>query len=217
MADEMRITKIERQKKLRNRVSIFVDDQFAAGVSEETLLQAKLRPGDQISRESLDSLTADETLFQAKQSALRLLSYRPRSEKEIRNYLRTKEFSDENIDQVLSNLRTSGMVNDREFARAYIRNALTLRPIGRILLRRKLLLLGIEPTMVEEALNEECGPEDQLSAADVAAEKIMRRVGKRGDPDKAKSRLVAALLRKGFPYSVVKEVVAKHFSASSDE
>ncbi len=213
----MRITKIERQKKRRNRVSVFVDDQFIAGVSEETLLKARLRPGDQITKESLDSLTADETLFQAKESALRLLSYRPRSEKEIRNYLRTKEFSDENIDQVLSTLRASGMVNDREFAGAYIRNALTLRPVGRMLLRRKLLLLGIESRMVEDALNEECEPKDQLSAAEVVAEKIMRRVGKRGEPDKARSRLIAALLRKGFPYSIVKEVVAKQFSEASDE
>jgi len=212
----MRITRIERQKKRRNRVSIFVDDQFVAGVSEETLLQARLRPGDEITKESLDSLAADETLFQAKQSALRLLSYRVRSEKEIRNYLRTKEFSDENIDQVLSSLRISGMVNDREFAHAFIRNALTLKPIGRILLRQKLLLLGIELSMIEEALDKECGPEDQLSAADNAAEKAMRRIGKRGDPVKERSRLVATLLRKGFPYSIVKEVVAQHFSASTE-
>ena len=212
----MKITKIERQKKRRDRVSIFVDDTFAAGVSEETFLKAGLRAGDQISKENIDVLTADETLFQAKQCAFRLLSHRPRTEREIRNYLRTKEFSEENINRVLSNLRANGLINDREFAGTYIRNALTLRPVGRILLRRKLLLLGIESSIIEEALQRECGPEDQLTAAREASEKIMRKV-KQGDPDKAKRRLIASLLRRGFPYSVVREVLPDHFGQSSNE
>ena len=113
----MRITRIEPQKKNPHRKNIYADEQFLIGVSDETLLRFGLRTGDELGDATLKALQATEELLGAKSVALRFLARRQRTEKEIRNKLREKEFGDEEIQKTIDDLRTLGFLNDEEFAR----------------------------------------------------------------------------------------------------
>jgi regulatory protein len=204
----MRITKIESQQKNPTRKNLYADGEFIVGVSAETLIKFAIRTGDEIGEEKLKALQATEELQGAKTVALRFLSRRQRTEKEIRDKLRSKEFADEEIIKTIENLRELGFLNDEAFARSYIRHQLTLRPKGKLVLKQKLLLLGINKETVDAALTEAFQETSQEDAALEAAEKFIKKSSKsRDDPHKTKQKLAAFLTRRGFPWDVVSPVL----------
>ena len=211
----MRITKIEIQKKTPGRLNVFADGEFLIGLSKENLLRAGLRVGDEISRPQVGDLIAQETLLSAKNAALRLLAVRPRSEKEIVNRLREKEFDKRTISATLGELRTAGLVNDAQFARSFIRNTLILRPLGELQLRRKLLLLGVPRPVVDHAISETLADVDMVDVARQAAIAYQRRLQHSpapGDPRKTQNKISAHLARRGYSWSTIGTVLKSlHF------
>ncbi len=208
----MRITKIEPQQKVRGRRNIFADGKFIAGVSQETLLKLGLRTGDEIGTDMLAALRKTEELTSAKNTALRFLSYRPRTIREVRDKLREKEFSDADITKTINELKTAGLLDDAQFARMYIRNATVVRPAGRILLARKLLALGVPKDLIDQALTDTLSVDDQQDAAFKAAEQLMRRAGnarRKEDPRKLRQRIAAGLVRRGYSWDIVDSVLRR--------
>ena len=199
----MRVTRIERQERRAGRVNIYVDGQFAAGVSVETLARAGLRTGDTVDERLLASLRSEEELAGTKAAALRLLGARPRSAKELRDRLQEKEFGEAAIQRVLDQLTRAGLVDDDQFARMFIRHTLKLRPAGRIVLRQKLLLRGIDARTADRALDEEM-PDPQEHVLLVARQLLRRARGssRAGDPA-IRRRLAAGLARRGFTWAAI--------------
>ena len=208
--ENMRITKIEPQKRRPDRKSIFVDGNFLAGVSSETLLRTGLRTGDTIDPATIQALQATEGLLNAKNAALRFLSVRPRTVREIRDKLREKEFAESEIGNTIDELQRAGLLDDAAFARMYIRNAMQVRPIGKVLLKRKMLLLGVDLKTIEAALADTLPEYDQRDLARASAEKFLAR-GKhtRRQPDaiKDRKRVGGYLARRGFTWDVIEPVL----------
>lgn len=204
----MRITKIEVQKKNPQRRNIYADDKFVAGVSTETLLRLGLRTGDEITAGVLESLQQAEELQSAKQVALRFLSHRPRTEREIRDRLREKEFADDDIAATIDELKRLGLVNDQQFAQMYVRDALARRPVGRLLLRQKMLLLGLERQLVDETLNAAFDDDTAEQMAREAAQQFLRRRAMRKeDPLKLRNGVAQFLMRRGFSWNVIQPIL----------
>ena len=206
----MRITKIESQKRRPDRKNIFVDGRFTAGVSDETLVRAGLRTGDTIDAATLHSLQQTEGLLSAKNVALRFLSVRPRTVREIRDKLREKEYADDEIDTAITDLTRAGLLDDHAFARMYIRNAMHVRPIGTILLKRKMLLLGIDKKTVEEALADTLPEFDQGDVALTSAERFLAKSkgrGKSHDVIKERKRITSYLARRGFSWDIINPIL----------
>ena len=206
----MRVTKIEPQKRRPDRKSIFVDGDFLAGVSSETLLRTGLRTGDAIDPATIQSLHSTEGLLNAKNAALRFLSVRPRTVREIRDKLREKEFADSEINSTIEELQRAGLLDDASFARMYIRNAMQVRPIGKILLKRKMLLLGVDLKTIESALAESLPEYDQSQIAKASAEKFLARgshTGKQRDLMKERKRAGGYLARRGFTWDVIEPIL----------
>ncbi len=214
----MRITRIEIQKKNPARKNIYADDEFLVGVSAETLIRFGIRTGDEIGEEKLKALQATEELQGAKTVALRFLTRRQRTEKEIRDKLREREFGDEEIRKTIETLQGLGFLNDQEFARSYIRHQLTLRPKGKLLLRQKLLMLGVAKDIVDSALDEAFQETGQEGSALEAAQKFLKKSQKsKDDPRKAKQKLVAFLIRRGFTWDIVSSVTKKIMAPKTPE
>lgn len=206
----MRITKIEPQKKRPGRKNIYAEGQFIAGVSDETLLRLALRTGDELGPDTLKALQRTEELFHAKAAALRFLSTRPRTEREMRDKLREKEFAEDEISRTIDELKASGILNDLEFARAYIRDALALKPLGRIAIARKLLLLGVAKDITTQTLDEAFAEVDTEAMALDAGRRFLRKTrgtSRTNDPKKLRARLTSFLLRRGYSWNVAGPVV----------
>lgn len=215
----MRITSIEPQKKNPARRNIFADGDFVAGVSAETLLRFGLRVGDEIAPALIQAIEKAEELVGAKGVALRFLTVRPRTEREIRDKLREKEFGDEEIAQTIASLKASGLLDDAAFARMYIRDALAGRGAGKILLKKKLLLLGIDKSTVDEALEETFAGVDVQAAALALARQFVKKtqnLKKDEPPQKRRNRVSSFLMRKGYGWDTIEAVLKQVFTDSEE-
>ncbi len=78
--------------------------------------------------------------------ALKFLQYRPRSEKEIRDYLIKKlpptDTDAEIIDAIIQKLKAQRFLNDKEFAGMWVRSRKSLKPKGEWLIRMELKQKG---------------------------------------------------------------------------
>ena len=117
---EQKITALQAQKRNPQRVNVFIDGEFAFGLSRITA--AWLSIGQVIDHEKIRELQAADEKEVAYQKALHFLSYRSRSENEVRNNLRKHNFSDEVIPEVLDRLRQNHLVNDLDFAQSWVEN-----------------------------------------------------------------------------------------------
>lgn len=139
--------------------------------------------------------------------ALRLLSYKPRTVKEMRERLLEKEWAEEpTVVQVIARLEELALLNDEQFAASFANSRLTLKPIGRVRLRRDLQRKKLPAQAVEHALDtafEERSEEDLIQQA---LEKRIRLKGRPQSQEEAK-KLFEFLMRRGFRYDLVRQKI----------
>lgn len=205
---EEKITKIERQKKNKKRYSLFVDDKFILGISQETLANLGLKAGDKIDSDRLNVIEQKESISQAKEFALKLLSFRPRSKKELKDRLKKKGFVEEIIEQTLHRLEELNLIDDQKFASMWVEEKLRYRPTGRRVLERELYLKGIEKDIIQEVLDEVYSGLDEKELALKILEKKKKQYAKL-DEDVAKRRINNLLLRRGFSYQTIASIFYK--------
>ena len=151
--------------------------------------------------------------------AINYLSFRPRSEKEIREYLlgknkpQKKTFappSFEIIDAVVLKLKELRFLNDREFAASWVRSRIEYKPKSKSIIKMELRQKGISAELIEEVLQSRIGKKDDITIARGLLEK--RR--KRYEDMKIQERYQKAggfLARKGFSFEVIKSVIDEVF------
>ena len=148
----------------------------------------------------ISSIEADVT--RAREKALRLLDYRPRSSKEIERRLAKAGFAQEVVEETLKRLEELGLIDDLQFARVWINHR---KALGKTRIKWELRQKGVSNDVVEEALSA-VDPEMEYQSAVKAARS---RWGKDKDPDKRtrRRRLAAFLQRKGFGWDVINGVL----------
>jgi regulatory protein len=205
------VTALTAQKKNPNRINVFLDGEFAFGLSR--IVAAWLRIGEALSEEKISRLKAQDSLEVATQRAIELLSYRPRAEAEIRKRLVEKGFSSEDVDAVLGRLREAGLVSDESFARAWADNRTTFRPRSKRMVALELRQKGVAEETIEQTLNEL--PQDEDLAYQSALRYARRLEGL--DWDEFRKKLGGHLGRKGFSYGVVAEVTRRIWKELREE
>ncbi len=143
----------------------------------------------------------------AKHYALWLLGRRAYSEKRLRDKLRRKQYSPEEIDAVVKFCLDHKFLNDMEYAKSFIRTRHVLRPRGQRVLRLELIKRGIDDEIIKEALaHDDANQVSELELARCLVES--RRFQYAGsDEQTRKRRLFALLARRGFSISIIKEVL----------
>ena len=132
----MKITKISQQVKRADRFSVYVDEKYSFSVGENELIKLGLHSGKEISEAELANYKGESDLGKWFDRTLNLLSFRLRSEWELRDYLKRKKADPEIIEQILNKLSINGYVNDEQFARRWVENRRLLKPTS----RRKLVM-----------------------------------------------------------------------------
>ena len=209
---EPRITALKAQKRNPKRVNVYLDGEFAFGLSRVTA--AWLEVGQVLSEDKIQELKATDEQEVAYQKALNYLSYRVRSEREVRDNLAKHNFSDEAILDVLKRLRRNQLVDDRIFAQTWVENRNTFRPRGQRALMMELRQKGIHEEIILETLENQ--DEDKLAyqAARKQHRKIMGLTW-----EEYRKKMLAFLARRGFPYRTAAPVVEQIWSEnrSTDE
>jgi len=156
----------------------------------------------------LKELVGSEALQQCQKAALRLLSYRPRSETEMRERL-GRRFTGDVVEAVVLQLGQKGMVDDSAFATFWTENRQQFSPRSKRLLKRELKQKGIAPELIDESLD---GVDDGESAYQAAKK---RGRGMLGEYDAFRRRMGAFLGRRGFSYDVISSTVERIWRESN--
>ncbi len=197
-----KITAITAQKRHPQRVNIFLDGEFAFGLAR--IVAAWLQVGQELTEEDIARLKAADAQEQAYQRTLRYIGYRPRTEAEIRRYLQRRKVAEEHITAILARLRDLNLVDDAAFARAWVEDRITFRPRGRRALRAELRQKGLP----EEAIAAVLEDIDEATLAYQAAQKGLPRY-RHLAWQAFRQKMSAYLARRGFPYDIVRETVAR--------
>jgi regulatory protein len=204
MMKERIVTKIGVQKRNRKRRSVFIDGEFAFGLDEEVLYKSGLKKGESLTQQRIKEITEEERKKEAKDAALKFLSFRRRTEKQVKEKLQKKGFDERTIKTTIDKLKEFDLINDFEFATSWVKDRLAFKPRGKRLLKQELWKKGIRKDIIERVTEEQCQDEDE------SALKLVERTSKRYknlEPQVAKRRMYNLLLRRGFSYETSKNAL----------
>ena len=203
------ITSLEIHQRKRERVRLFLDDEFAADLP--LLEAARLRPGQCLTESEVEALVGADAVQSGFDLAVRYLSYRPRSIEEVRRHLVKKNLPDSCIAVVLERLQVQGYADDVEFARFWISNRERFRPMGARALRYELRQKGVDDDIVESLLADLDVSESAYRAAKARLSRY------RGWTRQAfRQKLSGMLRRRGFCGDTINSVVLR-LQAELDE
>lgn len=197
-----KITALKAQKSNPQRVNVYLDDRYAFSLA--AIEAAKLRRGQVLSDDDIERLKKRDSYEKAHERALRFLSYRPRSEAEVRRYLRGKAVPPAIEDEVIEHLTRVRLLDDLAFARYWVENRETFNPRGLRMLRHELRQKGLSEETIAEALAD---LDEEESACRVALKRGRRLAHL--DQASFRRKLGAHLLRRGFPYEIVNLAVER--------
>lgn len=203
-----KITKIQAQKK-SGRYNIFIDHQFAFGIDESILVKYQLQKGMEISQTLQEEIRANEKVEQAYQKVLNYLNYGLRTEKEIKNYLASKDFSAE-VPAAIARLKQLKLIDDLNYAESFVRTEARISKKGPLRIFNDLSQKGIASDLIEQALTEYSW-EWQLKNAKELAIKYFEKQRKVSERE-AINKTSRYLKRKGYAFSLIQQVVdSLHF------
>lgn len=203
----MVITKIEKQKKNKERYNISIDGDFAFGLYEDSLVKYGLRSGDELTSEKIKEMQEYDEFGYGKKVAYSFLAYKQRSKKELIKKLKLKKISDASIEKIVELLEKQKYLNDELFAGNFIEDKLNSRPIGKRLAKLKLSEKGIDKEVIEETLNKIYSEDKEAEYAERVLEKYVKKVKYKDAADK-KNKCYRYLISKGFDFDTVKKVLS---------
>lgn len=184
----------ERSKKVR----VYLDGKYAFSLEPEVALSAKLKVDRDLSLSQLDELGKRNDLKKALSAAERLLSFRPRSEKELVQKLAQKKFDASIIFGALDYLREHKLVDDAAFARYWAENRAAFSPRSARMVTLELRQKGVS---AETAAGCSEGMDDAEAAYEAASKKVTRMAVM--DYEGFRRRVGDFLKRRGFSYETI--------------
>ncbi len=209
MSALVKITRITTQKNNNERFSIFIDkgsgEEFGFGVDLDVLISFGLRKGVELDDDMLENIHFEDQVKKGMNYALNYLSYRMRSQKEVRDYLLKKEIPEGAFPSIFEKLERYGYVDDLEFAKAFVRTKINAGGKGPFVIGQELKQKGVNKAMTEKAL-EEYSYEKQVELAQSVAEKKANKL-KKASSTELKQKVNQELRAKGFDRDIIQEVM----------
>ncbi|MBU2036049.1 RecX family transcriptional regulator, partial [Patescibacteria group bacterium] len=147
------ITSIKPQKNGK-RVNIYLDDKFGFGIDLENYVVLGLKEGNEYSQEEIESIIKKAQFQKTLDKLLRFATLRPRSQREIRYWLRRKKVHESLNEELFKRLRRLELLDDEKFTKWWIDQRLSFKPRGKRALKYELFQKGIDKEVIEKILNE---------------------------------------------------------------
>lgn len=198
------ITKIEAQKRSKDRVNIYVDEEYFMAVYAELVYTHSLKKGMEIDKDSLESLLHDEMYMKAKNKALSILSKSDQSEKKLREKL-LNDYDENIVEEVVEFLKGYKLINDNLLAEKIVHDNMNLSKFGKNKIKQNLYNKGIAASDIQDAISQ-IDPDEEYENAKYLAEKRLKRL-KGEDKNKINQKIYQHLAYKGFSYDIIKRVL----------
>ncbi|WP_339254027.1 recombination regulator RecX [Sporosarcina sp. FSL W8-0480] len=210
------LTKITQQKRDTERYNIFIDDKYAFSVHETVLVKFGLTKGMQLDDWAMDEIAYEDQIEKAFNRALHFLSFRMRSEFEVKKKLLDLEYGEAVIMEAIVKLRRLGFLDDQAFSEALLRTQKNASNKGPKAIQQELQKKGVEKELQEQVL-ESYSEEEQFAVAKRLAEKAAAS-NRSVAPAQLKQKIQNALARKGFSFGLISSVLEEiDFGREEDE
>ena len=196
------ITAIKQQKR-EGRVNIYLDGKFAFGIDLENFIKHDLRIEQELTTKEIAEITGAAELQKTYEKILRFAMLRPRSEKELTDWLKRKKTPEEMHGRLFKKLKKLDLIDDEKFARWWVDQRLEFKPRGTRALASELYQKGIDRQIIQDVL--ENTEMDEVAMAKELVKKNAYK-WKRYDEQKRKEKMQAFLARKGFNWDVIREI-----------
>lgn len=201
-----KVTNLQQQKRNKDRISIFIDNEFAMGVHKDLIIDHNIYVGKEMEEDFLEEVVKDDEQKKANAYALNLLSYRMRTERELYKRMRDKEYEEDLIVNAIAELKKLGYIDDRTFTEYYVEDKHNLNKLGKNKIKQELYYKGVEKEVIDEIIEEKTDDENEYNNALEVAQKRINSY-KNEDKNKVYRKLGAFLTRRGFEYDIVKRVL----------
>lgn len=143
----MKIEKYELTKK--NSYNIYLSNGEVITLNERVITKNELLLRKEINSELYDKLKYENNIYDAIDKAIKYISVRLRSTKEIKDYLIKKGYSLDAVEAAIKELLNNKYLNDDIFTKAYIKDKLTFTSKGDYKIKMELVQLGIDNNIIE--------------------------------------------------------------------
>lgn len=209
----MRIIKYKKGSKGLYKVEL--DDGRVLSLYEDVILKFDLLLKKEIMDSDLDSINKYNLECDVYYVALNNIKSRFKSEFELRNILKKKEYSDEYIELAINKLIKQGYLNDRLFARSYINNQMLTTSRGPLRIQRDLLDKKIDYNVINEELSVFSEEEQMMKIKKIISKKIQSNHSRGGYV--LKQKVVNDVKLLGYDSLVISRVISEFDFSSNDE
>lgn len=203
----MQITDLSPQKNNPKRFNLFLDGKFALGLDVQTVVEQKLKIGKTLTEEEWQQLKEKVEELTIFDNSLNFLSYRPRSEKEVRDHFKKKKIIGAYVDRAIVKLKRLNFLDDEKFSLWWIEQRNNFRPKGKRALEMELMQKGVEKETIKKILEDENNAHKDKDTCLILATKWLTKKQVNLNLPEQKQKLFRYLASRGFDFEQVSQAI----------
>lgn len=211
------VTRVAQQAKDLDRVSVFIDDDFAFGIALDLAIEAGLKKGMTLTAEAQRALLVRQEAFAVKAAGLRYVAAQTRTSDEVRRTLTRKGFAEALVDDAVAGLADAGLLDDDAYALAYARSRFSGRGHGPSRIRQDLMRRGVARASIDAAIEALTESEDLGARAREDAATKWRSLASEPDRRKRLKKTMDFLIRRGHAYDAARSAAEAAAEADPHE
>ncbi len=197
------ITSIKPQKN-QKRVNIYLDNKFGFGLDLENFVKHHLKVDQELSEEQISEIVKKREFQKSLDKLLRFATLRPRSEKEVRDYLKRKKVHESSFDELFNKLIRLELIDDEKFAKWWVEQRQLFKPKPKRVLSQELRIKGVNNELIKEVLGE-----IEIDEKNIAKALVQKKMYKweKLDENTRKQKITQFLAGKGFGWDVIVQII----------
>ncbi|MFO0882081.1 MAG: regulatory protein RecX [Candidatus Saccharimonadales bacterium] len=197
----MKITNLTSQKKDENRVNIFIEGKYSFSLSLQEVLDEKIKVGIELDEHDITRLKKISSDGKLKMRMVEWLALRPRSERELKDYLRRKSVDEELQTTLINTAQKYNWQNDETFTKWWIEQR-TRKKRSKTFIVSELRSKGISSDIIDASFADAHFSESEQLKELIAKKRTLTKF----TDDK---KLTEYLIRQGFRYSDIVDALAE--------
>jgi regulatory protein len=209
MEEMLEITDLTKQKKSDERFNVFLDGRFYCALTAEMIVKEQLKIGSEVSKEHIDKLQFLSERQTALNKAVNYLGSRLKTQKQMREYLKSKGYVEGVVKYVLEKLIEYDFLNDENFSESFVR--VKSKTLGKRRIEMELKQKGVDEKLAKEKTEDITG---EYEVAGTLAEKYLKNKPR---DQKTAQKLYAFLAYRGFISGDINRIIKEQIKDIKEE
>lgn len=192
---------ISHSKGRGKKIHLLIDDEYQITTDVDFWADNYIKDGTEIDDDEWNDLVSKINYKKAVNKCYDLLSRRDHSVKELRNKL-LRTVDEVSADKAIERMLELGYLDDEKYARHLLEHLVNNKKMSRSFIKQEMFKKGLSSDIINNTL-EDIEIDNVSNVVDIILSKYINKLKAQGGRDK----VIAALMRKGFSYSDVKDAL----------